>query len=170
MDDGGLLVPIRIVGSWDSPELTIDGPALLGWLKSNPDVLSTIAGLWDLDKYLPEGASIASLEAEARSYVTQETQRVLSEARAIEQQIEQAVTDERDRIAQQLSDEAARQRALVEQQAAQVQAQLQAQRAERRRHRLCSELQAAQEQALTSRRQLQAAAGSGNQPSRSKLV
>ena len=154
VDDGGLLVPIRIVGSWDSPELTIDGPALLGWLKSNPDVLSTIAGLWDLDKYLPEGASIASLEAEARSYVTQETQRVLSEARAIEQQIEQAVTDERDRIAQQLSDEAARQRALVEQQAAQVQAQLQAQRAELEAQAL-REIQAAQEQVLTSRRQLQ---------------
>ena len=72
VDHGALLVPIRIVGRWDSPQLTIDGPALLAWLKSNPDVLSTIAGLWDLDKYLPEGASVASLEAEARSYVARQ--------------------------------------------------------------------------------------------------
>ncbi len=154
VDQGALLVPIRIVGRWDSPQLTIDGPALLAWLKSNPDILSTIAGLWDLDKYLPEGASVASLEAEARSYVAAETQRVLSQARAIEQQIEQAVTDERDRIAQQLGDEAARQRALVEQQAAQFQAQLQAQRAALEAQAL-REIQAAQEQVLTSRRQLQ---------------
>lgn len=154
VNDGGLLVPIRIVGSWDKPELTIDGPALLDWLKSNPDILSTIAGIWDLDKYLPEGASVASLEAQARTYVQAEAQRVLTEARAIEQQIEQAVIDERDRIARQLNDEAARQRALVEQQAAQLEAQLQAERAALEARAL-QELQAAQEQVLTSRRQLQ---------------
>ncbi len=154
LNDGSLVVPIRIVGSWDAPQLTIDGPALLSWLKGNPDVLATIAGVFDLDKYLPEGATVASLEAEARSFVQSETQRVLNEAQAIEQQIEQAVIDERDRIAQQLSDEAARQRALINQQAAQVEAQLQAQRAELEAQAL-RELQAAQEQVLTSRRQLQ---------------
>lgn len=154
VNDGGLLVPIRIVGSWDKPQLTIDGPALLDWLKGNPDILSTIAGIWDLDKYLPEGASVASLEAQARTYVQAEAQRVLTEARAIEQQIEQAVIDERDRIARQLTDEAARQRALVEQQAAQLEAQLQAERAALEARAL-QELQAAQEQVLTSRRQLQ---------------
>ena len=132
----------------------IDGPALLAWLKSNPDVLERIAGVFDLDKYLPDGASVASLEAEARAYVQAETQRVLTEARVIEQQIEQAVIDERDRIVGQLSDEAARQRALLEQQAAQAQAQLQAQRAALEAQAL-RELQAAQEQALTSRQKLQ---------------
>lgn len=154
VEDGGLLIPIRVVGSWDAPQLTIDGPALLAWLKSNPDVLSTLAGLWDLDKYLPEGASVASLEQEVRAYIQSETQRVLSEARAIEQQIGQAVVDERDRIAQQLTDEAARQRALLEQQAAQAQAELLAQRAELEARAL-AEIQAAQEQALNSRQQLQ---------------
>jgi len=154
VNDGTLLVPIRILGSWDKPQLTIDGPALLAWLKSNPDVLERIAGVFDLDKYLPDGASVASLEAEARAYVQAETQRVLTEARVIEQQIEQAVIDERDRIVGQLSDEAARQRALLEQQAAQAQAQLQAQRAALEAQAL-RELQAAQEQALTSRQKLQ---------------
>ncbi|MGB1160922.1 MAG: AsmA family protein [Alphaproteobacteria bacterium] len=154
VNDGGLVVPIRVVGSWDKPQLTIDGPALLEWLKGNPDILSTIAGIWDLDKYLPEGASVASLEAEARNYIQAEAQRVLTEAREIEQQIEQAVIDERDRIAQQLNDEAARQRALLEQQAAQLEAQLQAQR-EALEAQALRELQAAQEQVLTSRRQLQ---------------
>ena len=120
VQDGSLVVPLRIVGSWDQPELTIDGPALLDWLKGNPDVLSTIAGLWDLDQYLPEGASVASLQAEARAYIDAEATRILSEAQAFEQQIEQAVIDERERIAQQLSEEAARQRAIVEQQAAEV--------------------------------------------------
>ena len=154
VNDGGLVVPIRVVGSWDKPQLTIDGPALLEWLKGNPDILSTIAGIWDLDKYLPEGASVASLEAEARNYIQAEAQRVLTEAREIEQQIEQAVIDERDRIAQQLNDEAARQRALLEQQAAQLEVQLQAQR-EALEAQALRELQAAQEQVLTSRRQLQ---------------
>ncbi|MGB1146910.1 MAG: AsmA-like C-terminal region-containing protein, partial [Alphaproteobacteria bacterium] len=154
VQEGGLVVPVRIIGSWDQPQLTIDGPALLAWLKSNPDILSTIAGIWDLDQYLPEGASVASLEAEARAYVESEAQRVLEEARAIEQQIEQAVIDEQNRIAQQLSEEAARQRAIIEQQAAQAAAELEAQRAAIEARAL-AEIQAAQEQVLTSRRQLQ---------------
>ena len=154
VQDGGLVIPVRVIGSWDQPQLTIDGPALLAWLKSNPDILSTIAGIWDLDQYLPEGASVASLEAEARAYVESEAQRVLEEARAIEQQIEQAVIDEQNRIAQQLSEEAARQRAIIEQQAAQAAAELEAQRAAIEARAL-AEIQAAQEQVLTSRRQLQ---------------
>lgn len=154
VQEGGLVIPIRIIGSWDQPQLTIDGPALLDWLKGNPDVLATIAGLWDLDQYLPEGASIASLETQARAYVEAETQRVLSEARAIEQQIEQAVANEQNRIAQQLSDEAARQRAIVEQQAAAAAAELQAQRAAIEARAL-AEIQAAQQEVLNTRRALE---------------
>lgn len=154
VQDGSLVVPLRIVGSWDQPELTIDGPALLDWLKGNPDVLSTIAGLWDLDQYLPEGASVASLQAEARAYIDAEATRILSEAQAFEQQIEQAVIDERERIAQQLSEEAARQRAIVEQQAAEAYAQLQAQQ-QAIEARARAEIEAAQQQALEARRQLE---------------
>ena len=127
VQDGSLVVPLRIVGSWDQPELTIDGPALLDWLKGNPDVLSTIAGLWDLDQYLPEGASVASLQAEARAYIDAEATRILSEAQAFEQQIEQAVIDERERIAQAEQEAArARHRRAAGRSHAQLQAQQQA--------------------------------------------
>ena len=154
VQDGSLVIPLRIIGSWDQPELTIDGPALLAWLKGNPDVLSAIAGLWDLDQYLPEGASVASLEAEARAYINAEAARILTQAQAFEQQIEQAVLDERNRISQQLSDEAARQRAIVEQQAAEAYAQLQAQR-DAIQARAQAEIEAAEQQALEARRQLE---------------
>ena len=94
VQDGSLVVPLRIVGSWDQPELTIDGPALLAG--SNPDVLSAIAGLWDLDQYLPEGASVASAGRSARLY---RRRAACSRRPGTEQQIEQAVIDERERIA-----------------------------------------------------------------------